>query len=317
MHGPSKKDWIYYYVIHGCYANEIKDFKDIKCSKVYVHKILKQLVIDGYINPIKKSYKSQKKFVRYRKTDKIYPVKLTEYPSTTSDSFITKPRLNLISVKFPLLKQPETLPDGHRFWLGDTPMLDYKHVFDDTTVNFRLISDKWLVVFMPEHLVSADHFRHTKEYLYKRAYRYAEWFMETFNCHVGESSVYQDYEIAVREEDPFLGEMAKKHGQIKIINHRGDVLGWYDFSKGYCEFETTDEDLAEIKAFMPLIVKDLQNRVLSIHGEIEAHSMVLEGLQSKMGEIGDLLKQTQKSFDELKKAWQPEKEKEFDGIGYE
>ena len=102
------------------------------------------------------------------------------------------------------------------------------------------------------------------------AEKYADWFAQEFNCVLGESSTYQNYEIAVAENDPFLSEMAKKHGLLKIIDSSGTVLSWYDFSKGYCEFETTNENLAEIKAFMPLIVNDLNNRVLSLTGEVEA-----------------------------------------------
>jgi len=317
-----KKDLIYHYAIQGYYANEIKSFKDINCNKSYVSKILNQLINEGFIEPIIKTYKKQKKFVRYRKTSKIYPVKFTKSVSRAepktltpvnlfaSNSHIEKPRLNLISIKFSIVKYPKTKIEGNHFFLNKTPIVDYKHVFPECTINFRLIGNKWLVVFLPEHIVSADHFRNTRDYLYKMAYKYANWFMDYFNCVVKEPSIYQDYEIAVEEKDPYLSELAKKHGMLKIIDSKGDVISWYDFSKGYCEFETKDENLAEIKAFMPIIVKDLENRVYHIESEIASFSMALDSLES-------LIRDTVVKVDNIHKLFKQPEPKTFDGVGYE
>jgi len=288
---PRKKDLIYHYAVNHYYANEIKDFKDINCSKAYVSKVLKQLVKEGYIEPIKKSYKKQNKFVRYRKTDKIYSVKLTKSMSGASKTKIIGPRLNLLSIKYDFKSLPKKKVPGHSYLLNNTKIIDYKHSFDEDLINFRVIGDKWLVVFMPEHLVSADHFRHTRNYLYSKAEKYADWFMEYFDCVLGEPSTYQDYEIAVEDKDPFLSDFAKKHGMLKIINAQGQVVSWYDFSKGYLEFETKDEDLAEIKAFMPMIVADLQNRVLGMQQDIDRHDSLLNVLNEKIDKVDNILQE--------------------------
>lgn len=284
-----KKDLIYHYAIQGYYASEIRSFKDIDCVKSYVSKILNQLEIEGYIEPIKKTYKKQKKFVRYRKTEKIYPVKFTKSVSGGSNFAIERPRLNMISVKFEFIKFPKNRIDGKSFFLNKTRIIDYKHVFPDETINFRLIGNKWLVVFIPEHLVSADHFRNTKDYLYKRANKYAYWFMDYFDCVVGDPSIYQDFEIAVKENDPYLSELARKHGMLKLVDSNNNVVSWYDFSKGYCEFESRNEDIAEIKAFMPMIVSDLQSRVLSMQNDIESHNSILDYLNNRINDLENIL----------------------------
>lgn len=283
-----RKDKIYYYLIRG-YA-PVKTAKLTKCSKPYVSKITKQLIKNGYIYEVFKDGQATKPKL-YSKTDKTYPTKLTSYPSGTQISLKEQPRLNMIAMKFDILEPPKKEVPGKQFVAGNTVFVDYSKLFKEGAVTFRLISDKILVVFMPETIVSPDSIRHTKQLLYKRITRYSNWFQKRFHCKLGDSSLYQDYHIAIHESDPFLSEMARKYGMLKVSDSSGNVIAWWDFSKGPCEFETRDEKIAENRVFAPIISMNLQDRVYYLESEIEAQKLVIEALNTKFDDIERLIKE--------------------------
>ena len=192
-------------------------------------------------------------------------------------------------MKFDILEPPQITIPGKRFVAGNTVFIDYSKLFKEGNVTFRLISDKTLVVFMPEVVVSPNRIRHTKQLLYQRVLRYSNWFQKRFHCKLGDSSLYQDFHIAIHETDPYLSEMAKKYGMLKVSDSKGDVIAWWDFSKGPCEFETRDEKIAENKVFAPIISMNLQDRVYHLESEIEAQGMVIKALNTKFDEIEKLL----------------------------
>lgn len=290
----TKKDLIYYYLIQGYPATKIKGFTDIKCDKSYVSKIIKMFKKQGYI--IEVFEKNEKGKLRptkpklYQKGKRDYPTKFTKSTSRSlNPKFNEHPRLNLVVLYFKVFKEPKN-PDflvekGHSWTINNTTYVDVKHVFDVGRVTFRLINNKSLIVFMPEHMVSSGELRHLKDKLYTRAIECSNWFQKKTGCKLGLPEIHQDYHIAIAEHDPFLSEMCSQYGIVKIVDENNREICWWDRSKGYLEFETRDERIAEIKAFNPVIVSNLQDRVWMLQGQVESMLMLFDGLVDKIDRL--------------------------------
>lgn len=297
----SKKDLILKYLLKGFTASQIRNFIDINVSKQYISKVIKDLIKENKIEEViglpidnnkkgknnghnPKLYKEKKP---YRSTDK------TASPLSTFDenfkyfsNEFEQPRLNLIVLYYKVVKVPEKIDEllrsGIVRTISGSEFIYLKHIFDDGRINFQLSNRKSLMVFIPERIVSLDDFRHTKQKLYEKAMKYANWFQKNFCCTLGLPEIRHDYHIAIKENDPFLIEFANKYGMLKIIDEKGDLVAWFDRSKEYLEFETQDENIAEIKAFMPFIVKSLQDRIFNMSKEVEALNMLYDALELKI-----------------------------------
>lgn len=305
-----KKDLIYFYAIQGYAATKIKDFKDIACSKAYVSKIINQHIKNGYLIEIKerneKGQLRSKKPKLYGKTNKAYPSKLTNFTSRALTTPTEQPRLNLVTtmyvIKEPLATQPENDKEEKitvHSWIGanNVKFIDVKKIFDIGRITIRVVNEKRLIVFMPEFFRDPTDLRHSKQILFGKAQEYCTWFCRKYGCRVGLPELYEgDPHIAIGERDPFLMELSSKYGMIKLIDHEGNTIDWWDSSKGYFEFETRLEKQAEIKAFMPVIVENLQDRVFKLQSEIESLCMLIEGFETKIERLIDSTERLNRLF---------------------
>lgn len=284
-----KKDLIYHYLIQGYPACKIKEFKDINCTKGYISQVVRQLVSKGYIQEVLEKTPSgkllHKKPKLYSKTHKQYPSKFSDLTSRVSVDHVEQPRLNLICLYYHVVSKPKKEVMGHSWTINNTRYVDVKHVFPEGRVTFRIINEGTLVVFMPEVVVRVEDLRHTRQRLFVKAQEYANWFQKTFGCSLGLPEIRQDYHIAVGERDPFLMELCKDYGLVKVLDEKDNVLFWWDRSKGFLEFETKSEKIAENRVLMPLVVENLQDRVFLLTSEVEALSMVFEGFEEKIRRV--------------------------------
>ena len=316
-----KKDKIYYYVIEHIPASRIAIY--LKVTKAYVSQVIKELIKEGYIAEILYHNKSSKPKL-YDKTTKPYPTKLSEL--TTSSQFaLQQPRIHLNIVKWsitqPLKIMPTTaISEGIEVNLfkgaNDVVFIDIRKIFDVGRVLFRICNNKTLLLFMPGFETDPLNYRHTKQILINKAKDLANWFTKIYACKLGEMCLTIDPEIATTETDPFLKEMSTKYGMIKLVDFSGNVIDWWDASKGVFEFETRQERQAEIRAFMPTIIENLQDRLHLLQNEVSAQSMVIEGYESKFNELKSLLQKALDTIEDIKqdKKEVPMKEDEFKDV---
>jgi len=197
-----------------------------------------------------------------------------------------QPRFHLISVQYVITKKPSVEPKGNIYFMDSTRIIDVKRATAVGSVLFRFISDKKLVVMLPALSGCVDDFRSLKSRLYSYAQEQVNIICKEYDMRVGLPELYQDPHIAFMENDPYLQDMCKKYGMLKISDQDGNVLAWWDQSnKPEVEFETREERLAEIKTFMPMIVDNLQDRVFQIGQDVAAQGMVLESFEHKLKDI--------------------------------
>jgi len=291
---------IYSYAIQGYSQDTIARF--VHVTPPYVCKIIKAFIKDRYLKEVFNKtdingvivYKKTKPKM-YAPTDKIYTIydKLTKSTSGASTPYgkvIDDPRLNLICVQYEIIELPKEEVPGHRWTNNNTTYLDYKKEFDIGTVTFRIINDIKLVLWLPEKVIDKKHIRGCSTKIYVEAQDYANWFQKHFRCKLGLPETYQDYHIAFQENDPLLCDYVAKHGIIKLIDSKGRVLTWWDQSKGYSEFETRDERIAEIRAFAHLKIMWLEDKIPVLENKIDAlesslTNKVMNTLEEKIGSI--------------------------------
>lgn len=266
---------VYCYAKSGCAQSMIASL--CKISRPRVNKIIKQLVDNDYLEEVYniieiegRKHKQKTKPILYVPTDKEYTVeaKLTQSTSGTFKK-VEDPRLNLICVKYRIIEKPKKKVPGHHWNNNNTNYLDYKKEFDCGEVTFRLINENILVIWIPERVVDSCHIRDLTSKIYSEVQVYANWFQKEFHCRVGLPSIYQDYHIAFPENDPLLRNLVDKHGLLKIIDPEKRVVGWWDSSKKYTEFETRDERIAETKAFAPFKIIALEDRLNNFENSID------------------------------------------------
>jgi len=285
----SKKERIYHYLIHGYYAAQIKDFKDIKCSKGYVSQVIKELLQSGYIKLIDRYPR------RFSKTSRVYGRMFSNCTPGVSNSEFEQPRIHLNVVKFELLKPPDLDiidEEGivvNRWNANNSSFVEVSRFVDIGKIVYRLCNDKTLVVLTPGFFHDPENFRHYRRILLEKTEKYAAWFCKKYHCRIGEMVICRDSDIANTETDPYLNEMVLKYGMVKLVDQDGHTVYWWDQSKGSPEFETNHEDLAEIRVFMPLIVKTLEDRVHTLSSEVAAQGMLIESLMAKLDVIQDLI----------------------------
>lgn len=292
----TKKDRIYQYLINGYYAEEIKDFKDIKCTKGYLSQVIKDFLKKDYIKLIDKYPK------RYGESLVPYPRMFSDFTSGLSKDPLEQPRIHLNIIKYKILEKPKLELKNEKnikiqTWENNnTKYIQLSRITDIGTVHFRLCNYKTLILYTPGFFTEPINFRQTKIMLVQKAEELANWFTKTYACKLGEMQIATKSDIAIGEADPYMQDMNQKYGAVKLVDHTGKVIYWWDNSKDYFEFETRKEDIAEIKVFMPLIVKNLQDRVFNIQQQLEAQNMVIESFELK---IQKLREQQNKFFDEI------------------
>lgn len=271
LDGLSRKYKIYCYAIKG-YAQSVIAVV-LHVTPAYVCKVIKELKKEGYLKEVfrKKTIKGDEVYektkpILYDKTDKIYPIsdKLTSFTSGMQKQHleeIENPRLNLICVQYEIIKPPVKEISGHAWINNNTTYLDYKENFECGQVTFRIINGRKLVLWFPERTIDKRHIRGCTNKIYNEVQIYANWFQKQFGCRLGLPEVYQDYHIAFKEDDPLLCDLVKKHGILKIVDVEGRVIAWWDKSKKYTEYETQDERIAEAKAFGPLKIVLLEDKI--------------------------------------------------------
>lgn len=290
---------IYRYLIHGYYAQEIKDFKDIKCSKAYVSQCTKEFLKMGCIEIIDRYPR------RYSKGDHVYPGKLSNLTLGVQD--FEQPHIHLNIIKFDILGPLKIDPaneDGvvvDSWTANNTNFVQISRMVDIGRINYRICNGKTLMIFTPGFFHDPANFRHYRSILLQKTEGYANWFSKTYGCKLGNMELCNDSDISIMEKDPFLQDMTQKYGLVKLVDHDGKTIMWWDQSKGFPEFETKKEDIAEIKAFMPLVTKNLQDRVCYLQQEVSAQGMVIEGLLSKIDNINNHLDQIKDLVTDLKK----------------
>lgn len=290
MQVKNTKYKIYKYAIQGYPQSKIASF--LRIDKAYVNRVIKELIREGYIKPVCENTKP----IIYEATNKLYPV---DEKLTKSTSGGLSPRLNLIVLKYRILKPPEVKVDGKEWVANNTRFVDHRELFDEGYVTFRIINDKVLVVFMPEQIVDAVHIRHTRQLLYEKAQDYANWFQKTYRCQLGLPEIYQDYHIAFLEKDPFLNQMVQKYGMVKLVDCENRVIAWYDQSKGSPEFETRDERIAEIKAFLPVVVANLEDRLFDFENRLSALEMLFSSVKDDIGVLSERIENSVRKLDAL------------------
>jgi len=218
-------------------------------------------------------FKQKTKPIMYSPTDKEYTLddKLTQSTSWVQKerkNLVENPRLNLICVQYKILKPPKKEISGHQWTNNNTKYLDYKREFECGQVTFRIINDIILIIWIPERVIDKEHIRDLTPKVYSEAQLYANWFQQEFCCRLGLPTIYQNYHIAFRENDPLLCDLAKKHGMLKIVDAENRVIAWWDSSKGHTEFETRDERIAETRAFAPMKILWLEDKIEDMESKI-------------------------------------------------
>lgn len=286
-----KKDLIYQYLINGEIASDIKNFKDITCTKGYISQVVKEFLEKDYIRLIDRYPK------RYMKSLVSYPIKFSELTSSMIKP-MDQPRIHLNILKYEIL-DPIKIPPIEKpkegitikQWMGknNTSFLQISRIVDVGQIHYRICNNKTLLLFTPGFYYEPKGFRHYRMILLQKAQELINWFTKSYGCTLGDVEITRPSDIAINEKDPYLQEMCNKYGLIKLVDHNGEVIDWWDSSKGYFEFETRKENIAEIKAFMPVIVENLQDRLFTMQNEIAAHDMVITGFNAKIEQIQQLL----------------------------
>ena len=289
------KDKIYYYARVGYAQSKIAILVKVKPSRVCV--VIRELKKEGYLEEkydkiIKNgvTVKRKTKPILYGATDKIYPLdsKLTFLTSGVQKDhrkLIENPRLNLKCLQYPFIKPPSKEVHGHAWTNNNTTYLDYKKEFECGQVTFRIINDINLVIWVPEKVMDKRHIRGCTSKIYNEIQIYANWFQKEFECRLGLPEIYQDYHISFHEDDPLLCELVSKHGLIKIIDGDGSVIAWWDQSKGHPEFETRDERIAEARAFAPVKILWLEDKIVDLESTLS--KMVVSIIEEKLVPILD------------------------------
>jgi DNA-binding Lrp family transcriptional regulator len=282
---------IYLYAAKGYAQSDIAKF--LKVTPAFVCKVIKKLNELGYlkeiynkiiIDGIEKLKKT--KPILYSPTDMVYPLntKLTNLTSgMLNNDLENEPRLNLICVQYTIIEPPTEPIPGHSYCNNNTSYVDYKNEFECGKITFRIINNAKLVIWYPEKVIDKRHLREITNKIYSEIQPYANWFQKRFHCRLGLPEIYQDYHIAFQEKDPLIREYIEKYGILKIIDVDGRVIGWWDKSKGYNEFETRDERIAEAKIFAPYKIIWLEDKIRNIENDLEEKIKII--FEEKIGPI--------------------------------
>jgi len=181
------------------------------------------------------------------------------------------------------MKQPEEVVPGN-FWVNNnTAYIDHNEKIELKDITFRVINNIKLVIWIPERIVDKKNIRDLTLKIYKEADFYVRWFEKKFRCRLGFPQLYQDYHITFQENDPFLCELVKKHGLLKIVDSEDNVIAWWDQSKVYSEYETRDERIAEARAFAPYKIIWLEDKIRNIENNLEEKIKII--FEEKIGPI--------------------------------
>jgi len=297
----NKKKIIIEYLAQGYPACKIHSFKSVSCTKGYISQVAKWAVRQGFLVEIKEKNNRGQHRSKY---PKIYTYghkkfsnanrrKFSNSPSGISLQAFEQPRLNMVSLQYVVIKKPSVELIGNVFWMGKTKVVDVRRSTAVGSVLFRFISDKKLVVMMPSFFGECDDFRSIKQRLFSYSQEVVNDLCKELDFRVGLPELYEPEEYGFNESDPYLELLCKKYGMLKVVDQDNNVLFWWDQSpkkKGICgrsdvEMETKEERLAEIKAFMPMIVDNLQDRVFQIGQDVAAQGMLLESFEYKLKDI--------------------------------
>jgi hypothetical protein len=254
---------------------KILELLDAGLSPGKVAKLLHLDVNRQYVYRVFSEYKKSR--VLIYKSNGVKSDKITPGPSPQI-SQQEQPRLNLIVLIYDILSPFKHPPEGKTWVINGTTFTDVKRMTRIGNVLFRIINEKRLQVFIPEMAVKREDLRHTKDVLYQVAQTAVMDFCRLTGCEVGLPLIGQMPHIAVMENDPYLCELTKQYGVLKLVDNEGKTIAWWDRSKGPPEFETRDEGIAEMKAFAPEILRNLQDRMFLMGQEQAALQMLVEGL---------------------------------------
>jgi len=218
-------------------------------------------------------YKQKTKPILYHATDKefLWNDKLTHLTSggRSENNLVENPRLNLRCLKYPIIEPPKREIIGDSWVNNNTQYTDYKREFNCGEVTFRIINNITLVIWIPEKIVDRCYIRNISTKVHSDIQLYADWFQKEFCCKLGSPSPYQDLHMAFKENDPMLCNLVDKYGLLKIIDIDNRVVGWWDKSKKYVEFETHDERIAEARAFYPYKIVFFEDKISELEASIE------------------------------------------------
>jgi len=296
-----RKEKILKYLLAGFPSCKVKDFKDIKCTKQYIYKLIKKWKKQGIIEEVyeinEKGKKRKTKPILYGRGGRLTEAKSTKLTSGVSPEtakIYEKPmRLNLVVLYYKIIEKPKKKIVGKKFNLRGVSVIDFVHVFAEGKVTFRIFNNESMQVFMPETEVKAMHLRHTKKLMYEKAMVYANWFQKRFHCRLGLPEIRQDFHIAIEEKNPKLIELCNKHGVIKVMED-DKLLYWWDKSKGEVEFETREEEIAEEVALQPIKILWLKDKVEFLDNEVKMLKQLyndgFDELNKKLDDINNDIK---------------------------
>jgi hypothetical protein len=268
-----KKQKIIDYLKQGIPLSKIANFKDIKCSRSYTYKVAAEAEKNGLII---KDDRLRIADVHGRPKQELAIYKSTGEDFTDSrwgGKFSRFHHIRLYyDIEAPLIKKPAGKTIKLKNGVTQTSFRVNQGKYH---VTFMVYNEKRLVVAVSEEM-DAKNFSMISE-LETIASDAAAWFQRNYGGSLSLPLIKEKPHIAVREDDPRLIEL------MKDVERFDTGTSWYDRSKGYLEFETTEEEILKIKASEPEILKQVMEDHKWLFAEVKK-------LQNEIGQLSALLR---------------------------
>lgn len=158
-----------------------------------------------------------------------------------------------IRLYFEIIKPLQRIPDGKRWKASGTEFIFFDKVEGDFRASFRICNLKELCVTIEMPIALGE--KSLNDMAIERGLNCSAWFTRNFGGSLSLPSMNEYPHYALPEEDRDMVELIDKIGVLKI----GDE--WWDKSRGFVEYETTDEKKLKIKANMVEYVMSLDERL--------------------------------------------------------
>ena len=278
---PTKKELIIEYLKKGMPPARIATLQDIKCSRNHVYRVAKWAVENGLLEPDD----TLKTCISPTSTKQgVLIFKPTGKETANSRWGPKTSRFHHIRLTFPILTSLLKKPIGKTTKLKNgVTQISFTIKQGRYDATFMLYNEKTLVVAVSEE-IDAKNFTMSTE-LYSVALGAANYFQRNFGGKLGEPLIREQPHFALKEDDPQIVEMM---ADIELYDQG---TSWWDRSKGFLEWETSDERLLKVKASMPECICELQDRMDKIESLVEKMGTMVEKMMKSQE---TLMKNTEK-----------------------
>ena len=260
-----KREKILEYLKAGTPPARIAGFKEINCNRSYVYAILKQAIENGIL------VKDDLTFANWAGETKKWQ---TTYKATGR-----KPLENhrgssthYIRLYFEILSPLKKTPEGKQWSSSGTDFIFFDKVEGDLRVSFRICNMKELVATIEMPILMTD--QNLDDVAIERGLQCSAWFTRNYGGSLSLPQQKEHFHYAIPEKDQEIVEWIEKIGHFE----KGDE--WWDKSRGFVEYETTDERKLKVKANIVDVVMGLDDRLTRLEKNIEKLSTSIERISN-------------------------------------